>query len=143
MVVSNKVLRFAVAALLLAAPVACKKDGDVTAYDRLLGKWKQTQFATDDNGNGILDPQELHNVAANRTDNLIFNDDSEGVETIIADNVTTNYPYSWYLLPGDSLQRNGIGHDTILYQIQDITAVKLTLMTNSNLGMAWYIYAKQ
>ena len=141
--VGNKFLRFELVAILLAATVGCKKDSNPTEYDRILGKWKQVQFATDDNGNGLLDPQELHSVAKTYSDILAFNNDSEGLETVFTDNVTTNYAFSWYLTAADTLQRNGIGHDTILYQIQDITSLHLTLMTTSKVSLVWYIYAKQ
>jgi len=122
---------------------ACKKDTVGNSFQRMVGKWKQVEYATDDNNNGIMDPQEIHNVDKSYDDEIKFNQDSTGVETVIVGGTTTNYPFTWMFTEGQTIQRNGVGHDTVTYSVQSITSESLTLMTQTGYGAAWYIYAKK
>ena len=108
----------------------------------LLGKWKEVQFATDDNDNGILDASELHNVAQGYISYLTFNKDSSGTESITANDSTINYPFKWVFKNNDTFQRAGLGHDTITYDIVNITALSLQMQTTTNRGVVWYVYNK-
>jgi hypothetical protein len=123
--------------------IACKKESNPNQFQRLLGKWQEVQYATDDNDNGIMDPWEIRNVNKGYLIYLSFKQDSTGIEAETINDSTTNYPFTWFPLQDDSLQRNGIGHDTIIYKIENITSLKMTLETTSNEGLVWYIYNKK
>ena len=109
----------------------------------MVGKWLQVQFATDDNGNGVMDQSEVHDIAKNVVDILQFKADSTGYESILAAESTMQYPFTWLYLTGDSLQRNGVGHDTIFYSIARVDASNMTLSTITDKGLVWYLYNKE
>ena len=129
--------------LLLSFAVSCKKDTPQTQSSRLLGKWMEVQYATDDNNNGIIDPSEIHNVAKGYTAYMIFNKDSSGLETVKTNDSTQQLPFTWEYLEGDSLQWNGIGHDSLIYAITNISEIAMTLELGTNYGYVWYFYNKQ
>ncbi len=121
---------------------SCKKEQADTQASRLVGNWKKIQYATDDNNNGILDAQEIHNVQVGFDDYMFFKADSTGSETVKANGETSIYAFRWNLPIGDSLYRQGVGHLNISYYIVDITSSNLTLVSNQSKVAAWYIYAK-
>jgi hypothetical protein len=123
---------------------ACQKhpaSGNIAS--RLSGKWLEVQFGTDDNGNGVIDAHEIHNVVAGFTDYLVFNRDSTGYESITVNDTTSKYTFTWRTLSQDSLERNGVGHDSVIYQINYITESNLTLAVFTEHGLIWYLYNKQ
>lgn len=130
-------------ALFCTVCLSCKKDAISNQFQRLIGKWQEVQYATDDNNNGVLESNELHNISTDYVAYLTFKSDSTGIETITINNVTQAYPFNWVLYNSDSLQRNGVGHDLISYNIVQITSLNLTLMTTSDKGIIWYVYNKK
>jgi hypothetical protein len=123
---------------------SCQKPaGNGTTSSRLVGKWLEVQFGTDDNANGVQDPGEIHNVSAGIVDYLIFNKDSTGYESVTANDSTSKYAFTWKMLSADSLDRNGVGKDSATYLISQITENNLTLTLFTEHGLVWYLYAKQ
>jgi hypothetical protein len=129
--------------LLGTVAVSCNKDILQTPTQRLVGKWKQTQYATDDNHNKSLDAAEISNVQISLTDEISFNADSTGVETVAVEGSKTNYPFIWLVFPNGQIVRYGVGRDTFVYTIQSVSANGLTLQTSNANGLAWYIYARE
>ncbi len=130
-------------ALVVLVACSCGKGTvDGSKSSRMLGKWLEVQFATDDNANGVMDSWEVHNVGKNVVDVMVFNKDSSGYESVHAEDSTMTYPFTWVYLSGDSISRSGIGHDTVTYQITKITSVNLTLMNYTVNGRVWYLFNK-
>jgi hypothetical protein len=129
-------------ALILACAIlpACnKRQGADTPFARVIGKWKKVQYATDDNGSGKIEPYEIHNVEGSVNNVLVFSADNTGYET---NDFTPTLNFTWSIA-GDSIYRSGSGHLSITYYLAAVNSYNLTLTTNTNLGLAWYMYQKQ
>ena len=120
-----------------------RKEVIQTQYTRLLQNWKLVRIANDGNGNGVIDPSEIQPVQEGYDDEIIFHGDSTGNETVITNNLTTTYPFTWTMNAKDTIFRYGIGHDTIQYYLADISSISLELTTNTTLGLAAYYFEKK
>ena len=60
-----------------------------TPFSRLVGRWKETQTATDDNGDGVIEDYEIHKVTPGYNDLLYFKSDYTGNETIVTSGDTS------------------------------------------------------
>jgi hypothetical protein len=92
---------FGISAICLIAFASCKKKEDDSTKSRLTGKWKWTQYATDDNNNGIRDASELIQVNDTGVVFLYFNDNGSGLETFSDVGITDTIPFTWALENGD------------------------------------------
>jgi hypothetical protein len=120
-----------------------KKQSPSTPFTRIIGKWKKTKYATDDNNNGIIDPGEISSVAPGVDNELYFKNDETGMETsVINKEPSTPLVFNWYILADDSLRIAYKANDTITYNIVSISSIDLTLTTNTKQGLAWYYYRK-
>ena len=124
---------------------SCKRKEVIeTRLTRLTNKWKLVKTATDSNGNGGIDPSEIQPVQDSYNDVLYFNPDNSGTETVIANSVTTVYPFTWTINDQlDTIVRNGVGHNTIKYYLKDITSITMELTTTTSLGIAAYYYERR
>jgi hypothetical protein len=134
-------------ALLAVTAIGCvfldacsKKNNDNSQSSRLNGRWRLVKTATDDNANGAIDASEIHAVQQGYVDYLLFNNDSTGSETTQTNLDTVVLPFRWYFTLQDSLQRDGVGHDTIRYFIANINTSTMQLYTNTQFGVAAYYY---
>lgn len=119
---------------------SCKKrQGADTPFERVQGKWKKIKYATDDNGSQKIEPFEIREVEGGVNNVLVFNGDSTGYET---NDFVPQLDFTWTIV-GDSIRRMGSGHLTINYRVEAVNSYNLTLTTNTNLGLAWYMYEKQ
>ncbi|MES2703867.1 MAG: lipocalin family protein [Bacteroidota bacterium] len=116
-----------------------RKEGVDTPFTRIVGKWKKVNYATDDNGNGAIDPYEIHEVENGVNNTIAFNADSTGYET---NDFTPQLNFTWRVVE-DSIYRTGSGHLSIVYHLAAVNSNNLTLTTNTNLGLAWYMYEKR
>lgn len=121
---------------------SCKRKEVVyTRLTRIQHTWKLVKTATDANGNGQIDASEIHAIDAAFDNTLVFNADYTGKETVIANGVTTDYPFTWTMDANmDTITRNGIGHNVIKYYLEDISSISMELTTMTDLGIAAYIY---
>lgn len=128
-----------IAAQLLVVPSCKKSEGLATLFSRVLGTWKEAKYATDDNGNGVIDPSEIHPVPADIDNELTFNKDSAGVST------TNGFPlnFTWSIIEGSELMVSYSANDTIEYNLIEISSDDLTLTTYTNLGLTWYYYIRK
>lgn len=125
---------------------SCKRNDDVdNILTRLLHNWKLAKIATDDNGNGAIDATEIQPLTNGEDDEMIFNKDYTGAQTVIAANgVKNNYPFTWSLTGKDTITRNGLGYNLIKYHIETISAVSLELTTHTEQGiLAAYFYDRK
>ena len=128
------------AVFMAAGFFSCKKQhGADTPFDRVQGKWKKVKYATDDNGSKKIEPFEIRDVEGGSTNELVFKGDSTGYET---SDFSPQLDFTWKIV-GDSIYRTGTGHLTITYYLAAVNSYNLTLTTNTNLGLAWYMYEKQ
>ncbi len=143
-------MRFTKAILFLLTAAAAgflysctKKDKLQTQLTRLETKWKLASFATDDNGNGAIDNLEIHPVATGTDDEITFNSDGTGSQTVNESGTNVSYPFMW-VLSNDTLTRYGQGRDTIVYYLANISSVslELTAVVDTNKLVA-YFYNKK
>ena len=125
--------------LLLGLTSCAKKEPAATLFSDMLGTWKKTAYATDDNGTGIIIPSEITPQPSNITDILVFRKDTTGYEKTSANPDTLNF--KWYV-NGDSVTVEYVQHDTITYYVENVNSVNLTLYTSGNKGLAAYYYSK-
>ena len=131
---------FLFVAFVACVVMSCSKDKIQTPFTRMLGTWKEIEYATDDNGNGIIDSWEKQKVPSEVNHRLYFKPDSTGYET------NTGAPqldFRWRTYPGPTLLMEYNANDTVTYNITEISSVDLTLTTTTSLGLVWYYYAKQ
>ncbi len=126
--------------LTVAMLSACRKDdGPGTPFSKITGKWKKAQYATDDNANGILDDWEIHDVDNTITNTLEFKKDSTGIES------TTSAPelyFNWRVGGDVSLIMEYGASDTVNYQVKEVNASRLNLVTDTKFGLAGYYYRR-
>lgn len=137
--------RYLSAFLFLVAGLAvysCKKiDKPQTRLTRLQHTWKLVQTATDANANGQIDGFEIQSVDASFDNTITFNTDYSGKETVIANGVATDYPFTWDMdAHMDTITRNGVGHNTIKYYLANISSIKMELIVGTNQGPVAYFY---
>ncbi len=122
---------------------ACKRKEVVeNQFTRLQRTWKLVKTATDSDGNGKLDDYEFHAISENMDDQITFHADKTGNQTVIANNVTTVYPFTWVLDENDTITRSGTGHDVRKYHIEDISNASMTLISPPPTFVAFYYQAK-
>jgi len=119
---------------------SCRKERLQTPFTRLIGKWKKTKFATDDNRNGVIDSREVHYVESGVNNEIFFKEDSTGIETT---NSSPALNFKWQIVSGASVLVQYSANDTIIYKIVNVSSVDLTFTTESDLGLLWYYYVKQ
>jgi hypothetical protein len=123
---------------------SCTKRGPTTIDGKIQGKWKKIQYATDDNGNGIIDQSEISQQPATISDELLFKGDYTGSETTVIDgnkSTTQVLNFSWRVT-NDSLWLEYAANDTISYYIVNVNTSNLTLQGNNGQGLVWYNYGK-
>lgn len=122
---------------------ACKKDVLETQYTRIEGKWKLTRQALDDNADGAIQTNEIHAVDSSIDDEIQFNKDKTGVETVTAGGFATPYSFTYSIGAGNIIQRIGVGYDTINYYLFSVSSSDLELTVNAPSGLAAYFYQKK
>jgi hypothetical protein len=121
-----------------------KKQAADTPFNMILGKWKKTQYATDDNNSGVIDPSEIHNVPSTLDDELLFTNEANGVETTVSNGVASPpLDFDWKIVGGDSVWVAYVANDTLTYYLANVDAHNLQLNINTPLGLAAYYYAKE
>jgi hypothetical protein len=113
-----------------------------TKYTRLTSTWKLVKLATDDNGNNAIEPSEIRPVNKGYYAEWRFNDDSSGSETTLVNNLQTVLPFNFRFTDRDTLYRWGVGYNTVIYKMTDITSITLQLQTYTNIGLARYYFEK-
>ena len=125
---------------------SCKQKENIeTILTRLLHNWKLVKIATDDNGNGVIDAAEVHPLSNGADDEIVFNKDYTGLQTVIAANgATESYHFTWSLDTHDTVTRVGLGYNLIKYHIENIssTSLELLTMTDQNILSAYYYTRK-
>ncbi len=121
---------------------SCKKiDKPQTRLTRIQHSWQLVKTATDANGNGQIDSYEIQPISESMNNVLTFNTDNTGKETVVANSVTTDYPFTWTMdAKMDTITREGVGHNIIKYYLADISSIAMELTTTSNLGVVAYFY---
>lgn len=127
--------------LTVALPSCKRKEVIYTRLTRIQHSWKLVKTATDVNGNGQIDASEIQPIDDAFDNTLTFNADYTGKETVVANSVTTDYPFTWTMdVNMDTITRNGIGHNVIKYYLADISSIRMELTTTTSIGLAAYIY---
>lgn len=120
--------------------VSCtKQEKQPTTTSRIIGNWKKVQYATDDNGNGVLDEWEVRNVSAGLVNKLEFKKDSTGIE------YTTNspdLPFTWVVSSELTMVFTYNNSEPIVYKITRINSSVLNLTTKTKNGLAGYYYER-
>lgn len=130
--------------IILGANSCSKKKGPDTAYTKLIGKWKLSKLASDDNNDGIIESYEIHPVSSQQDRELLFNNDAVGVEyDTYSGNAQVNLNFEWGVIAGDTLQINYTANDTVKYTIVNITSSDLTMTTTASQGLQWFYYVKK
>ena len=124
---------------------SCKKiDNGQSLSQELDGTWKLTEFGSDDNGNGKIDPWELTTVAADYNDQITFNNNGTGVETTSDNNQSSlTLNFTWTFSAKDSLYRVGTGHEDITYFLYNVSNSNLALLENTSTGLVEFYYTKK
>ena len=122
---------------------ACRKDTLETQYTRIEGKWKLVKQALDDNADGTIESNEIHAVDPSIDDEIQFNKDKTGVETVTAGGFATPYSFTYSIGAGNIIQRIGVGYDTINYYLFSVSSSDLELTVNASSGLAAYFYQKK
>ncbi len=106
-----------------------------------MGSWKKVQYATDDNGNDVIDQQEKRYVPLGVIDVLVFKSDTTGYEAVSVDGSKDTSRFTWFV-GGDSLYIGYDAHFSVDYLISHVSSGSLELMTGDSLTLAWYSYTK-
>ena len=124
---------------------SCKRKEIVeTRLTRLMNKWKLVKTGTDSNGNGSIDGSEVHAVPDGFDDIFSFTQQYTGTETVTTNGVTTNYPFTWKINPAlDTITRDGVGHNQIIYKMVEISSVSMQLNTFTSSGIAAYFFERK
>ncbi len=107
-----------------------------------MGAWKKVQYATDDNGNGVIDPQEIRFVQLGVVDVMVFKPDTTGYEATSVDGSKDTSAFKWFV-GGDSLYVSYDAHFSVAYLISHVSTGNLELLTGDSLTLAWYSYNKE
>ena len=107
--------------------------------ENLLGKWKATENARDDNGNGKLDDGESFPDLLYAENNLVF--DADGTLTLVNSSALRGRK-KWELLHGDSYLRVTEPAYSTDYHIDRISSSSLVLKDTSNGRISWLMFAK-
>ncbi len=125
--------------LAITTVLSCNKTengGGVTGLERT---WKLTQIATDDNKNGAIDDYEKHNVATDVNDQLKFNSDGSGYQTVVEAGSPVVYNFTWtYEAP--TINRVSFKHDTIHYTVISVSDSRLEIHSTIDTVLAGYVY---
>ena len=122
--------------------ISCNKEKPQTLFSNILGNWRKTASATDDNGSGIITTSEIYPQPPGTTEILVFKADSTGYDSTVVDNThPPTLTFKWYLI-GDSLTLEYAAHDTPTYYIDNINSEDLTLYRNTSNGLVAYYYNK-
>jgi hypothetical protein len=133
----------ALCTVLWAVFASCKRESTVeTKYTRLTNTWKLVKLATDDNGNNAIESSEIRPVKTGYYAEWRFNDDSSASETTLVNNQQTVLPINFRFTDRDTLYRWGVGYNTVIYKMTDITSITLQLQTYTNIGLARYYFEK-
>jgi hypothetical protein len=121
---------------------SCTKKPQVeTPFTRVMGSWQKVQYATDDNGNGVIDQQEIRNQPLGFVDVLVFKPDTTGYEATSIDGSKDTAKFTWFV-GGDSLYVAYTAHFSVVYFISHVSTGNLELMTGDSTGLQWYSYNK-
>jgi hypothetical protein len=130
--------------IMLGTGSCSKKQGPDTAITKLIGKWKLTKLASDDNNDGVIESYEIHPESAQDDIELLFNNDAVGVEYDTYSGVAqANLNFEWSIIAGDTLQINYKANDSLTYTLVNITSSDLTMTENSKQGLQWFYYVKK
>ena len=128
--------------LLVCVVCSCtKKQEAETPFTRVIGNWKKVQYATDDNGNGVIDQQEIRNVQLGVVDVMVFKPDTTGYEALSVDGSKDTSKFKWFV-GGDSLYVSYTAHFSVAYFISHVSTGDLEIITGDSLTLAWYHYNK-
>ncbi len=123
---------------------SCKRKEVIeTQLTRLQHKWKLTKSATDDNGSGVIDGYEIHPVDAGLDDEIEFKADFTGSQVVIINGATNTFPFTWSMDSKDSITRVGVGHNTVVYFLADISSSSMELVSKSSGILVAYFYSRK
>jgi len=130
---------------------SCSKPSTLeTPFTMLVGDWKLVATATDDNLNGVMDPEEIQSWPAANTELLKFNPDSSGNESKTYDNITTNYTFHWSFYNSFHEISRSYSSKTVIYSHLDLlTPTDMHIMTmdtvyyDSSKIANWKLYKKK
>ena len=121
---------------------SCKKEQPQTLFSNILGNWRKTASATDDNGSGIITSSEIYPEPTGSTEILAFNADSTGYDSTVVNNThPPTLTFKWYII-GDSVTLEYAAHQTYTYYIDNINSKDLTLYENTANGLVAFYYNK-
>ena len=138
---------FAIALTLLIIPMplffaSCTKNQVQTLSTDVLGNWRKTAYATDDNGAGFITPSEIYPQPANIVEILALKIDGTGFDSTIVNgklSTKTVLPFHWTVY-GDSLILAYDAHDTNTYYVENVNSKNLALYKPTTNGLAAYYY---
>jgi hypothetical protein len=120
---------------------SCKKGtGAATPSENIVGTWKLSQYAYDDNNDGVIESAEIHNQPEGLTQQLAFNGNQGGVLTTDSYGISETHSFIWGLSVNDYLQLEYAAHDTVTYYLLTINSSNLILTTTTNSVLQWYSY---
>jgi len=134
-----KLLFFACIAILLYT--TCKKSsiGNPVA-DKLAGKWKNTYFIADANGNHIRD---THDAIDTINSPYITEYYPNGTGAYLLNGVSAG-TFTWQLLDNNTyLKVSTTGSGSVTQHIDSLTATIMVLKDTTGISYAWQIFAKQ
>lgn len=118
---------------------ACHKKANDHVRENLVGRWRATENARDDNGNGKLDEGESFPDRLYAENNLVFTSDGE---VNLINNNMINGRKQWELMFDNTYLRIIEPAYATDYHIDKITSSKLVLKDTSGRHTSWYIFEK-
>jgi len=114
-----------------------------TLFSNLVGNWRKTAFATDDNGCGCITPAEISPQIPGTVEILVLRADSTGYDSTSVDKISqSTLLLNWYVF-GDSLVIQYHAHLTDTYYVDNVNSKNLTLYINrTGTGLAAYYYSR-
>lgn len=119
--------------------LACRKDKNAHVRENLLGRWKATENARDNNGNGKLDDGESYPDRLYTTHNLVFTGD--GALTLMNDSVISGRR-KWELLHDNTYLRIIEPAFNTDFYIEAISSTALKLKDTSGGRTLWFMFSK-
>lgn len=138
------ILPLILAVSIVGMNTSCKKNNTKTTKDYLTGKWKQTQTADDNNGNGVMDANEEFTDTTNTY--YTFNSDGTGTATTMFLSGVTSFPMTWSLLNNNTyvlVSIPAINTNNVSLHIDNINATNMTLKDTTGGIASWSVFVKQ
>jgi hypothetical protein len=129
--------------LLFVAFASCKKKHNPSAQDNIVGKWKITEEATDLNGNGVMDANEIHIDTSLSNIIVTFNANGTAITSLSG---LPYYSFLWALTNNSTYLKTtdtSSGGAIQFLHIDNLTSSSMTLKDTTGGTVGWEVWTKQ